>query len=286
MKGIILAGGNGTRLHPITMATSKQLLPIYDKPMVYYPLSTLMLAGIRDILVITSPEDAANYQRLLGDGSQWGLSLAYAVQPKPEGLAQAYRIGADFVCGDSSALVLGDNIFYGHGLPELLHQAVADHAGATIFTYHVSDPKQYGVVEFDEHDAIVDIVEKPPQPKSNWAVTGLYLYDHRVVDIAADLKPSRRGELEITDLNKVYLDRGMLSAERLGRGYAWFDTGTPDGLLNAGQFVATLENRQGVKISCLEEIAFKMKFIDADKLSRSVTKFGNSAYGSYLRTLL
>jgi glucose-1-phosphate thymidylyltransferase len=286
MKGIILAGGAGTRLHPMTAVASKQLLPIYDKPMIYYPLSTLMLAGIRDVLVISTPRDVPSFEDLLKDGSQWGMTIRYAVQPKPEGLAQAYVIGADFVGSESSALVLGDNIFYGHGLTELLESASAKPQGATVFAYHVSDPERYGVVEFDRDMRAVSIEEKPKAPRSNWAVTGLYFYDKQVVDIAANLKPSARGELEITDVNRAYLERGQLSVEMMGRGYAWLDTGTPDSLIDAADFVRTLEKRQGFKIACPEEIAFDRGFIDASQLERLASTFGSSAYGQYLRARL
>lgn len=282
MKGIILAGGSGTRLHPMTLVTSKQLMPVYDKPMIYYPLSTLMLAGIRDILIISTPKDLPNFQALLGDGSKWGISLSYAEQPSPDGLAQAYIIGADFVGDSPSCLILGDNIFYGHGVSELFKTAIANNDGATVFAYHVSDPERYGVVEFDDKKRAVSIEEKPTQPKSNWAVTGLYFYDRDVVKIAADLKPSARGELEITDVNRIYLERGKLSVQELGRGYAWLDTGTPDSLLEASEFVATLERRQGFKISCPEEIAFRLGFIDQRNLENIAKSYGKSTYGKYL----
>lgn len=286
MKGIILAGGSGTRLHPMTSAVSKQLMPVYDKPMIFYPLTTLMLAGIRDILIITTPHDSEIFQRLLGDGSQWGLAISYAVQDEPNGLAEAFIIGANFVFGGPSVLVLGDNIFYGHGLPELMKAATARRQGASVFAYHVSDPDRYGVVEFDSQMRALSIEEKPKVPRSNWAVTGLYFYDERVVDIAADLRPSERGELEITDVNKAYLEAGTLTVERMGRGYAWLDTGTPDSLLEAAQFVSTLERRQGFKIACPEEIAFRLGYIDEHQLLALAEKIAKSAYGHYLFGLL
>jgi glucose-1-phosphate thymidylyltransferase len=282
LKGIILAGGSGTRLYPMTLVTSKQLLPVYDKPMIYYPLTTLMLAGIRDILIISTPQDLPLFQALLGDGNRWGISLSYAIQPKPEGLAQAFVIGAQFVQGSHSALILGDNIFYGHGLPILLANAVARTEGATVFAYHVSDPERYGVVGFDNHGKATSIEEKPLQPKSNFAVTGLYFYDQHVSDIASNIRPSSRGELEITDLNRVYLERGQLAVELMGRGFAWLDTGTPDSLMEAADFVATLERRQGFRISCPEEVAFNQGYIDRDQLERLGVALGKSAYARYI----
>lgn len=286
MKGIILAGGSGTRLYPMTLPTSKQLMPVYDKPMIYYPLSVLMLAGIQEVLIISTPRDLPAFRALLRDGSQWGMSFEYAEQPNPDGLAQAYIIGADFVSGEPSALILGDNIYHGHGLPDLLNHATARRRGASVFAYHVNDPERYGVITFDQSSKALSIEEKPEKPRSNWAVTGLYFYDSQVVDIAANLKPSSRGELEITDINRVYLDRGQLSVEIMGRGYAWLDTGTPDSLLDAAEFVRVLEKRQGFKIASPEEVAFRQGFIDAYELERAIGHLGNSDYGRYLRGVL
>jgi glucose-1-phosphate thymidylyltransferase len=285
-KGIILAGGSGTRLYPLTRGVSKQLMPVFDKPMIYYPLSTLMLAGVRDVLIITTPEDAAQFHRVLGDGSDWGLNLSYAVQPKPEGLAQAFHIGADFVAGGPSALVLGDNIFYGHGLPELLANAHARTSGASVFAYRVGNPQAYGVVAFDDVGRASSIEEKPAQPKSNYAVTGLYFYDDTVVDRARDLKPGSRGELEITDLNRLYMDEGQLNVEIMGRGYAWLDTGTHGSLIDAAQYVRITEERQGLKICCPEEIAWRQGFIDDAGLERIAQPLIKSGYGEYLIQLL
>ncbi|RVT88467.1 glucose-1-phosphate thymidylyltransferase RfbA [Inhella crocodyli] len=285
-KGIILAGGSGTRLHPATLAVSKQLLPVYDKPMVYYPLSTLMLGGMRDVLLISTPQDTPRFSQLLGDGSAWGMNIQYAVQPSPDGLAQAFHIGRDFIGGAPSSLVLGDNIFYGHDLPALLREANARTEGASVFAYHVTDPERYGVVEFDGQQRAISIEEKPRQPKSNFAVTGLYFYDEQVCDLARDLRPSPRGELEITDLNALYLAQGQLHVETMGRGYAWLDTGTHDSLLDAGQFIATLERRQGLKVACPEEIAYVQGWIDAEQLLRLAAPLAKTQYGQYLQRLV
>ncbi len=285
-KGIILAGGSGTRLHPVTQAVSKQLMPIYDKPMIYYPLSALMLAGLRDILIISTPQDTPRFQELLGDGAKWGMNLQYAVQPSPDGLAQAFIIGRDFIGDDHAALVLGDNVFYGHELQQLLESAHNRRDGATVFAYPVSDPERYGVVEFDAAGRAVSLEEKPKVPRSRYAVTGIYFYDNDVIEIAKNLKPSPRGELEITDLNRVYLERGRMSVELMGRGMAWLDTGTHDSLLEAAQFVQTIERRQGLKVCCPEEIAYRQGFIDAAQVERLAAPLAKSGYGKYLKDML
>jgi glucose-1-phosphate thymidylyltransferase len=286
MKGIILAGGSGTRLHPVTQAISKQLLPVYDKPMIYYPLSALMLAGIRDILIISTPEDTPRFEQLLGDGNRWGLNISYAVQPSPDGLAQAFLIGREFLAGEGCCLVLGDNIFYGHDFARTLRDAASQTEGATVFAYAVQDPERYGVVEFDAERRAISLEEKPLKPKSRYAVTGIYFYDSQVVGIAESLKPSPRGELEITDVNRWYLERGQLRTQLLGRGMAWLDTGTHDSLLEASNFIHTLEHRQGLKVSCPEEIAFRLGYIDEEQLRALAAKIGKSTYGQYLLRLL
>lgn len=285
-KGIILAGGSGTRLHPLTLAVSKQLMPIYDKPMIYYPLSTLMLAGIQEVLVITTPHDQAQFQRLLGDGSQWGMNIQYAVQPSPDGLAQAFLIGRDFIAGDPCALVLGDNIFYGHGMQGLLMEAAKRESGATVFGYYVANPEAYGVAEFDASGKVIGIEEKPAKPRSNYAITGLYFYDHHVVELASSLKPSKRGELEITDLNRLYLERGALNVELFGRGVAWLDTGTHESLIQAAIFIQTIQTRQGLAVACPEEIAYLKGWIDGEKVLKLAEPLKKTGYGQYLIELI
>ncbi len=285
-KGIILAGGSGTRLYPVTQTISKQLLPVYDKPMIYYPLTTLMIGGMRDILIISTPEDTARFESLLGDGSQWGVNFKYKIQPSPDGLAQAFLLGEEFIGDDPSALILGDNIFYGHDLQELLQSADKRETGATVFAYHVHDPERYGVAEFDGNNQVISLEEKPTQPKSSYALTGLYFYDEQVVELAKSLKPSPRGELEITDLNKLYLTQKNLSVEIMDRGYAWLDTGTHDSLLDAGQFISTIENRQGLKVACPEEVAYRQGWIDSSQLSEIAKSYKNNNYGDYLLSLL
>jgi glucose-1-phosphate thymidylyltransferase len=286
MKGIILAGGSGTRLYPITSVVSKQLLPVYDKPMIYYPISTLLLAGIRDILVISTPHDKQHFEKLLGDGSLWGIHFQYAVQPEPEGIAQAFIIGESFIGSDAVCLILGDNLFYGHGLPELLRNAVNRMSGSTVFGYYVRDPQRYGVVEFDENQKVISIEEKPKNPKSNYAVTGLYFYDNHVVEISKNLKPSARGELEITDVNKVYLHQNALNVEVMGRGYAWLDTGTHNSLVDANLYIKTIEDRQGLKVGCVEEIAYRLGYIDETQLKNLARPLLKNSYGQYLMSIL
>jgi glucose-1-phosphate thymidylyltransferase len=286
MKGIVLAGGSGTRLYPATHVVSKQLLPVYDKPMVYHPISTLMLAGLREILLISTPQDLPLFERLLGDGSQFGISISYAEQPRPEGLAQAFIIGKEFVDGGPACLVLGDNIFYGHGMPERLRAAAKRTDGATVFGYHVKDPERYGVMELDAENRVISLEEKPAKPRSNYAVVGLYFYDRQITEIAANIKPSHRGELEITDVNKTYLERGQLHAELLGRGTAWLDTGTHDSLLQASNYIEAIQNRQGLKVACLEEIAYQLGYIDADQVMERAQKLGKNEYGAYLKRLV